>query len=98
MCRVFNDILGSDYSYLGYWNLEQNKEVVKPNKYITLEKNFRIGAPETGKKKPEGDYIAIHDFIESYAMVFTEARTDISGNSYMATIIDKNGKYILGKS
>ncbi|HHV98304.1 MAG TPA: hypothetical protein GXX36_01820 [Clostridiaceae bacterium] len=98
MCRVFNDIPGSDYSYLGYWNLEQNREVVKPNKYITLEKNFRIGAPETGKKKPTGDYLAVHDFTEGYAMVFTEARTDISGLSYMATIIDKNGKDILGKS
>jgi len=98
MCRVFIDIPGSDYSYLGYWNLEQNREVVKPNKYITLEKNFRIGSPDTGKKKPTGDYLAVHDFIEGYAMVFTEARDDVSGLSYMATIIDKNGKDILGKS
>jgi len=97
MCRVFNDIPGSYYSYLGYWNLEQNREVVKPNKYITLEKNFRIGSPETGKKKPTGDYLAVHDFIEGYAMVFTEARVDVSGLSYMATIIDKNGKDIFGK-
>jgi len=98
MCRVFNDIPNSDYSYLGYWNLEQNREVVKPNKYITLEKNFRIGDPDTGKKKPSGDYLAVHDFIEGYAMVFTEARNDVSGISYMATIIDKNGKDIFGNS
>ena len=98
MCRVFNDIPNSDYSYLGYWNLEQNTEVVKPNKYITLEKNFRIGDSYTGKKKPAGDYLAVHDFIEGYAMVFTEARNDVSDISYMATIIDKNGKEILGKS
>jgi hypothetical protein len=98
MCRVFIDIPGSDYSYLGYWNLEQNREVVKPDKYITLEKNFRIGDPYTGKKKPTGDYLAVHDFIEGYAMVFTDARDDISGLSYMATIIDKNGNDILGKS
>jgi len=98
MCRVFIDIPNSYYSYLGYWNLEQNREVVKPDKYITLEKDIRIGAPETGKKKPTGDYLAVHDFIEGYAMVFTEARDDISGRSYMATIIDKNGKNILGKS
>ncbi len=98
MCRVFNDIPGSYYSYLGYWNLEQNREVVKPSKYVTLEKNNRIGSPETSKKKPTGDYLAVHDFIEGYAMVFTEARVDVSGLSYMATIIDKNGKDIFGKS
>lgn len=98
MCRVFIDILNSDYSYLGYWNLEQNREVVKPNKYITMEKEYRIGGPETSKKKPTGDYLAVHDFIEGYAMVFTKARTDISTDTYMATIIDKNGKEVLGTS
>ncbi len=96
MCRVLNKKSGSDY-YLGYWNLETNKEVISPIKYITRYKNNRIGSDSshndniTNAMKPSGDFRAIHDYIEGYALVFTESK----GPGFNATIVDKNGKEVL---
>ncbi|HHV98470.1 MAG TPA: hypothetical protein GXX36_02665 [Clostridiaceae bacterium] len=103
MCRVLNQVPGKeDLWYLGYWSIEQNKEVVKPGKYITKEKNTIIGvAPldsnDYKRKKAGGDYLAVNDFIEGHALVFTEKAEPVL-QSYKATIIDKNGKDVLGKS
>lgn len=109
MCRVLNKKPGSDYWYLGYWNLEQNREVVAPNKYISQCDQEIIGgtdfsispsAPDFSynKQKPEGDLLAVHDFIDDYAMVYTEKSSIGIGDSFQATIVDKNGKDVLGKS
>jgi hypothetical protein len=43
MCRVLNEVpRAENLWYLGYWNLEQNNEVVKPGKYITNMMNQTI--------------------------------------------------------
>ncbi len=98
MCRVLNKVPGTDSWYLGYWSLEQNKEVVKPNKYITKEQNTKIGGTYSSKKKAAGDYLAVNDFIEGHALVFTAQEKNVTWDSYRATIIDKNGKDVLGKT
>ena len=96
MCRVLNKRNKEDW-YLGYWNLEQNREVVAPDKYVTGYKNNMIGAIITANddytrgKKPAGDYLAVNDFIEGCALVFTE-RQDTGFN---ATIVDSNGREVL---
>lgn len=102
MCRVLNKKPSSDYWYLGYWNLEQNREVVTPNKYISQFDQEIIGGTSMthglNKQKPEGDLLAVHDFIDGYAMVYTEKSSIDISDSFQATIIDKNGKDVLGKS
>lgn len=99
MCRVLNKEWDT-YWYLGYWNLEKNKEVVAPGKYVTFSQNKMIGTYGTYKKKPEGDFYAVNDFIEGYALVFTKLLGEENYNysKFEATIIDKNGKNILGKT
>ena len=108
MCRVLNKVTNKDdLWYLGYWSLEQNKEVVKPGKYVTREKNTTIGSyygniKDHKRKKEGGAYLAVNDFIKGHALVFTKAMEPvnepyrITRESYQATIIDKNGKDVLG--
>ena len=59
-----------------------------------------LGNVNSYKQKPEGDFYALNDFIEGYAMVFTAIEG--SGydyyNTYKVTIIDKSGKEVLKKS
>lgn len=99
VCAVYQKI-DKDKSYLGYWSLEQNREIVAPNKYITNYKGIAIGAfggtaKISGKQKPTGDYFNFHDFIGGYALV------TIDGSSHSpiyATVVDKNGNEVLQKS
>lgn len=99
--RVMNKKDAETY-YLGYWNLEQNKEIVAPNKYVTTKKNTIIGSNPSKassyvncKQKPAGDYLAFHDFNGGYAMVYEDKMQD--SYSY-TTVINKNGKNIYGKT
>lgn len=96
---VYQKISDGKY-YLGYWNLEQNREIVAPNKYITAYTGTAIGIKgdvfdHSGKKKPAGDYLSVHDFISGYALVTLGTS---NANKVSATIIDKNGKEVLPKS
>lgn len=91
VCQVLNENSAGGYD-LGYWNLEQNREIVSPGKYITPYKMRQIGY---GVEKPAGDYLCVHDFNGGYAMVFTSR--DGSGY-YNAAVIDKNGTNIYGRT
>lgn len=97
VCAVFQKISDNKY-YLGYWNLEQNREIVAPNKYITNFIGTAIGAASgygldyAGKKKPAGDYFSFHDFIDGHALVTIDGSDT---NQVYANIIDKNGNEVL---
>lgn len=104
ICRVYKikekDSLGS-LCYLGYWSLEKNREIVAPNKYVTRAINSPIPERSTSqyRRTSSGSYLCFHDFIDGYALVHTEPGVTKNGRtSYKSTIIDKNGKDILGKT
>lgn len=76
ICRITKKSNGR--IYLGYWNLEQGKEIVAPNKYVIPENYESIGSPEgdriTGFIMPEirdGRYAVFFDFYDGYALVPT---------------------------
>lgn len=101
ICRVLKKRDAKSF-YLGYWNLEQNREIVAPNKYVTKYENDSIGDFSAAyeycngcKQKPAGDYLSFHDFNGGYAMVYTGENTD---GCHYATVIDKNGNDIYGKT
>lgn len=97
VCAVFVE-KSKDVYYLGYWNIEQNREIVAPNKYVTTYKNHAIGygeAPWTFEKKPTGDYYMVHDFIGGHGLVFNEVTKT---QTAMGTVVDKNGTEILKQS
>lgn len=105
ICRVyrFKEKNGvNNIFYLGYWSLEQNKEIVAPDKYVTPFTSNYLYDYESNMswKKPAGDGLCVHDFIDGYALVFTESGiTDNEISDYRkSTVIDKNGKDILGKA
>ncbi len=100
---VFKKKYGSNNEfYLGYWNLEKNKEIVAPNKYVTPFLDTALNnADDYGfYKKPSGDYFRIHDFNDGHALVFTESgySDKLISDFRKSSIIDKNGKDILGKT
>lgn len=70
MCRLI--VKNGKSAYLGYWNLEKGKEVVKPNKYI-IDSDYATAAGSVwGTTADEnGNYKAAYDFIEGYALVPT---------------------------
>ncbi|MEG2138168.1 MAG: WG repeat-containing protein, partial [Oscillospiraceae bacterium] len=96
-------------SYLGYWSLEENREVVAPNKYVTYQSYIGspIGDPDIGsssRQKPAGDYNQVHDFMDGYALVTLPdllstnvTRRGITYPGKISTIIDKTGKEVLPK-
>ncbi len=91
-----------DY-YMGYWSLEENREVVAPNKYVTKYVGIEIMSTNGvfgGREKPAGDFQQIHDFMDGYALVITGNKVDgkISNESLYVTILDKSGKEVLPKS
>lgn len=99
--RVLNK-KDADTYYLGYWNLTQKKEIVAPDKYVTIYKNKVIGNKTNDadpykncKQKPDGDFLAYHDFNGGYAMVYANKKEN---NKPHTTVIDKNGKNIYGKT
>lgn len=107
MVAVYNKVNNDskDYKYyLGYWDLNKQCEVVKPQKYITNYTNYPIythyasgnSLKSTGRQKPSGDYNNIHDFMDGYALVITSMNDN---NEFLtATIIDKEGKEVLPKA
>lgn len=107
--RIINKVNG--VYYLGYWNVEQGKEIVVPNKYpidsyyAKAEGNI---SPWFKRRIISTDrYASDYDFNGGYALVPTgkeEAVTqkyvtgnghDVSANLIYAQIIDKNGKEVL---
>ena len=65
-------------TYLGYWNLEQGKEIVAPNKYALPDGYEYLGEPAGGSlygffmpNIGEGRYASALDFYDGYALVFT---------------------------
>lgn len=93
MAAVYNKTGSGSTCYLGYWSLAQNREIVKPNKYIAAYTNTSIGGiDDKASAKPTGDLLQVHDFIDGYALV-TTAKAD--GFTVSATIIDKAGKEVL---
>ena len=105
VCRVYQhkEKIGANNAYyLGYWSIEKNKEIVAPNKYETPFTDRNLYDYNTGKamKKPAGDYLKVHDFNGGYALVFTESgySKNLISDFRKSTVIDKNGKDILGKT
>ncbi len=105
VCRVYQfkeKIGGNNVYYLGYWNIEQNREIVAPDKYSTSFISHYLLDSNTGKarKNSAGEFLCVHDFIDGYALVFTESghtKTEMS-DFRQSTVIDKNGKDILKKT
>lgn len=65
-------------TYLGYWNLEQGREIVAPNKYILPEHYEDCGYAEGGILREfympdigEGRIAVVFDFYDGYALVPT---------------------------
>jgi hypothetical protein len=105
ICRVYRfkeRIAPDDIYYLGYWSLEKKQEIVAPNKYLTIFTNMPIIDNATGKtrKNSDGSYLCVHDFIDGYALVFTEpgVTKTVLTDYRKSTVIDKNGKDIFGKT
>lgn len=101
ICRVYtvrvNEGPTNTNFFLGYWSLEKNKEILAPNKYYTTYLHTFMSDNVTGefRRKPEGDYLCVHDFIEGYALVtIGEGEETLT----KCTVIDKNGKDIYGKT
>jgi len=82
--RLIQEINGK--SYIGYWNLELGKEIVKPNKYIADYSNSAAGtAIDYGfYYKPASDtrMVCKFDFSGGYALVLTGKSETIAQNSY----------------
>lgn len=105
MCRVLKKKSG-DMFYLGYWDLTKKREAVAPDRYITTYENLSIGPVDGAytdalnavysRRKPDGDYCAVNDFIDGYAMVFTSKQN--TNKTISATVIDRNGKEVLKQS
>ncbi len=65
-------------NYLGYWNLEQGREIVAPNKYV-IPASFSTSANPAGDSMPgvsmppveDGRYPVAFDFFGGYALVPT---------------------------
>ena len=74
--RVIKKLNG--VNYLGYWNLEQGREIVAPNKYV-IPASFSTSANPAGDSMPgvsmptveDGRYPAAFDFFGGYALVPT---------------------------
>lgn len=85
---VYNTADAHNY-HIGYWSLEQNKEILKPNTYYA-----RYPGRLTGLEIENGKILQYHDFNGGYAMVYTEPIT--TSSEVKATLIDKNGANAYG--
>lgn len=82
--RLIQEINGKEY--IGYWNLELGKEIVKPNKYIADYSSSPAGsAIKYGSYyKPASDsrMVAMFDFNGGYALVLTGKSEKIAMNAF----------------
>lgn len=76
VCRLIKKING--VNYLGYWNLQQGREIVAPNKYV-IPDSFSSAATPAGDSMfgfhmptiGDGRYAVAFDFYDGYALVPT---------------------------
>ncbi len=84
VCRLIQKI--GDKYYIGYWNLELGKEIVKPNKYIADYSRSAAGSPVSfgfyNKAASESRMVCLFDFNGGYALVLTGKTETIKMNSY----------------
>ena len=84
ICRLIQKI--GDKYFIGYWNLELGKEIVKPNKYIAYNSSSAAGsAIQYGyyyKPASENRMVCMYDFNGGYALVLTGKTEVIKMNSY----------------
>lgn len=84
VCRLIQKI-GAKY-FIGYWNLELGKEIVKPNKYIADYSSSAAGSAISFgyyyKPASENRMVCKFDFNGGYALVLTGKTEVIKMNSY----------------
>lgn len=84
MCRLIQKI--GDKDFIGYWNLELGKEIVKPNKYVADYSSSAAGAAiRYGwyyKPASKNRMVCMYDFNGGYALVLTGKTEVIKMNSY----------------
>lgn len=84
VCRLIQKV-GEQY-FIGYWNLDLGKEIVKPNKYIADYSRGAAGSPfrfgTYYKPASESRMVCKFDFHGGYALVLTGKTETIKMNSY----------------